>query len=354
MSLLKANAVQLGQSITATNNFVLYQPASPDGTVRLGNGNSGSVTDLVTVGSTGNLTFTGTTETYNNSVVISAASTKSITLNGGGLTNGLVLNASNNVGIGTASTGYKLYVTGNTPSGGIFVQTDSTANASPIVRVQGSRSDVNTSQCFSGGLALERYSSSAAIGSGQILGTIYFGGNYSGSSMGYAASISAVASANWSSTTTANTDLVFYTGSTAQTALGAANVSYGTEQMRIDSAGNFILTAAGSINLNALNTYSNAASGYQKLPSGIIIQWGTTTFNASGVASITFPVAFPYACRFVNASIARGTTLSGYLMSTQVGSYTATGVTIIGNYTTSGSVLTTSANESAAWVAIGY
>jgi len=172
--------------------------------------------------------------------------------------------------------------------------------------------------------------------------------------MGYAASISAVASANWSSTTTANTDLVFYTGSTAQTALGAANVSYGTEQMRIDSAGNFILTAAGSINLNALNTYSNAASGYQKLPSGIIIQWGTTTFNASGVASITFPVAFPYACRFVNASIARGTTLSGYLMSTQVGSYTATGVTIIGNYTTSGSVLTTSANESAAWVAIGY
>jgi len=55
MSLLKANAVQLGQSITATNNFVLYQPASPDGTVRLGNGNSGSVTDLVTLTSAGNL-----------------------------------------------------------------------------------------------------------------------------------------------------------------------------------------------------------------------------------------------------------------------------------------------------------
>ena len=55
MSLLKANAVQLGQSITATNNFVWYQPASPDGTVRLGNGNSGSVTDLVTVNSSGNV-----------------------------------------------------------------------------------------------------------------------------------------------------------------------------------------------------------------------------------------------------------------------------------------------------------
>jgi len=55
MSLLKANAVQLGQSVTATNNFTWYQPASPDGTVRLGNGNSGSVTDLVTLTSAGNL-----------------------------------------------------------------------------------------------------------------------------------------------------------------------------------------------------------------------------------------------------------------------------------------------------------
>jgi len=103
MSLLKANAVQLGQSITATNNFTWYQPASPDGTVRLGNGNSGSVTDLITVGSTGNLTFTGTTETYTNSVTISAASTRTLTLNGGAGSNGLVLDASNNVGVGTAS-----------------------------------------------------------------------------------------------------------------------------------------------------------------------------------------------------------------------------------------------------------
>ena len=100
MSLLKANAVQLGQSLTASQNFTLYQPASPDGTVRLGNGNSGSVTDLITVGSTGNLTFTGTTETYTNSVTISAASTKTLTLNGGAGSNGLVIDVSNNVGIG--------------------------------------------------------------------------------------------------------------------------------------------------------------------------------------------------------------------------------------------------------------
>jgi len=55
MSTVKTNNLQLGQSLTATNNFSWYQPSSPDGTVRLGNGNSGSVTDLVTVNSSGNV-----------------------------------------------------------------------------------------------------------------------------------------------------------------------------------------------------------------------------------------------------------------------------------------------------------
>ena len=106
MSTIKTNNVQLGQSVTATNNFTWYQPASPDGTVRLGNGNAGSVTDLITVGSTGNLTFTGTTETYTNSVVISAASTKTLTLNGGAGSNGLVIDASNNLGLGVTPSAW--------------------------------------------------------------------------------------------------------------------------------------------------------------------------------------------------------------------------------------------------------
>ena len=56
MSTLKTNNVQVGQSVTATNNFTLYQPASPDGTVRLGVGNSGATTaDVVTANSSGNV-----------------------------------------------------------------------------------------------------------------------------------------------------------------------------------------------------------------------------------------------------------------------------------------------------------
>lgn len=57
MSTLKTNNVQVGQSATATNNFTLYQPSTPDGTVRLGNGNSGSVTDVASFTSAGLFQF---------------------------------------------------------------------------------------------------------------------------------------------------------------------------------------------------------------------------------------------------------------------------------------------------------
>lgn len=65
MSTLKTNNVQVGQSATASNNFTWYQPSSPDGTVRLGQGNSGATTgDKITVSSstvtiTGDLTVSG-------------------------------------------------------------------------------------------------------------------------------------------------------------------------------------------------------------------------------------------------------------------------------------------------------
>lgn len=60
MSTLKTNNAQIGQSATANQNFTLYQPASPDGTVRLGVGNSGATTsDALTVTNAGNATLLG-------------------------------------------------------------------------------------------------------------------------------------------------------------------------------------------------------------------------------------------------------------------------------------------------------
>jgi hypothetical protein len=55
-STVKVNNLQLGQSLTATNNFSWYQPSSPDGTVRLGVGNAGATTsDVLVANSSGNV-----------------------------------------------------------------------------------------------------------------------------------------------------------------------------------------------------------------------------------------------------------------------------------------------------------
>lgn len=58
MSLLKTNAVQIGQSATATQNFTLSVPSSPDGTIKLARGNNGATTaDIFTVSNSGVVTF---------------------------------------------------------------------------------------------------------------------------------------------------------------------------------------------------------------------------------------------------------------------------------------------------------
>ena len=55
MSTIKTKKVQVGTDSTASNNFTIYTPGTPDGTVRIGNGDAGAVTDAVTINSSGNV-----------------------------------------------------------------------------------------------------------------------------------------------------------------------------------------------------------------------------------------------------------------------------------------------------------
>ena len=65
MSLLKSNSVQIGQSATATQNFTLSVPSSPDGTIKLARGNSGATTqDVLTVNSSGVVSFPNNSVAY--------------------------------------------------------------------------------------------------------------------------------------------------------------------------------------------------------------------------------------------------------------------------------------------------
>ena len=100
MSTINSKNVQVGTSGVAAQNFTLYQPATPDGTVRLGVGNSGATTgDVVTVTSAGNVTVSG----------VLAATTLSGAVTGGavsGTTGSFSGNLSFNSGYGSAAVAY--------------------------------------------------------------------------------------------------------------------------------------------------------------------------------------------------------------------------------------------------------
>jgi hypothetical protein len=142
MSTLKTNNVQVGQSVTATNNFTIYQPSSPDGTVRIGVGNSGATTaDVLTANSSGNvgigtsspafkLDVTGTLRSTGEARFDNAINLKTATLNQfyfddavaftrNGAGERMRIDSSGNLLVNTT--------TARTSSGGLTVETDGTA-----------------------------------------------------------------------------------------------------------------------------------------------------------------------------------------------------------------------------------
>jgi hypothetical protein len=77
-------------------------------------------------------------------------------------------------------------------------------------------------------------------------------------------------------------------------------------------------------------------TGYQKLPNGMIIQWGFSAATTTG-AAVTFPVAYPTAALVVIAGRA-----------SSAGDVYASGLT------PSGFTFTAIANSNHFWLAIGY
>lgn len=55
------------------------------------------------------------------------------------------------------------------------------------------------------------------------------------------------------------------------------------------------LAISGSAQLKFADVFGSslAASGYQKLPSGLIVQWGSIVTSATANVTVTFPIAFP-------------------------------------------------------------
>lgn len=80
---------------------------------------------------------------------------------------------------------------------------------------------------------------------------------------------------------------------------------------------------------------SKTASGYQKLPSGLIVQWGSGVYTATlGVGNysraISFPIAFPTACVSISQTLLTGDAAGlGYWATSGVHSLTAGGFTSV-------------------------
>jgi len=103
-------------------------------------------------------------------------------------------------------------------------------------------------------------------------------------------------------------------------------------------------------------TSSKAANGYQKLPSGVIMQWGLDTpfslgSNSSAIHSITFPIAFPNGVLFADCSkhIDNNGSASQVSADVKIGTPSTTGLTIA--YDNLGPNAKT---VGGAWLAIGY
>lgn len=140
-------------------------------------------------------------------------------------------------------------------------------------------------------------------------------------------------------------------GSALSVAVDGSTLEVASDAVRIKDLG--VATAkiaAGAVSYAKLLstdwTGSQGASGYQKLPTGLYVQWGVTTSLASGSStSINFPTAFPTGCLQVIAGIRDNSGIAT----------TATGQWGTGNYSASSFSLynRTSGALTFNWFAVG-
>ena len=105
---------------------------------------------------------------------------------------------------------------------------------------------------------------------------------------------------------------------------------------QITGAPTFVLASAFTS-----SNQSRTANGWQKLPGGLIMQWGQHN-SASNIESVTFPIAFPNACLNVQVTVMSGNT--GSADNAQAYAY------LPGSFT----LLAQGLERPTAWFAVGF
>ena len=199
MSTIKTNNHQVGQSATANQNFTLYQPATPDGTVRLGVGNAGATTsDVITATNAGNVTIAGSltagsivgglpglrSQTFTSSgtfTIPSGVTAIKMTIVGGGGNGGTGSSGGFGAGTGGGGGGTAIkYLTGLTPGNTLTVTVGAATGTSSVASGTQSITTVSATGGASGAISLGVNVAGGAGGMGSN-GDINIGGNPGGS-----------------------------------------------------------------------------------------------------------------------------------------------------------------------------
>ena len=184
-----------------------------------------------------------------------------------------------------------------------------------VIESFGARYDANNS--FGGRFgASYRRTDGTAIASGAQIGVYAFGGQwgtdtgYTSTNLLYAASIAGVAEGSFTSATAMPSGISFRTGSTGQ-ALSSVNTTYGTERMRLTSAGylGIGLTNPGvPLDVNGITRTANAYSiSYPGVP-GATSSFGAGTISADANWGMYFRATTGAALAEFNWANGAGTT----------------------------------------------
>lgn len=102
-----------------------------------------------------------------------------------------------------------------------------------------------------------------------------------------------------------------------------------------------LVLASGSVQLKSSTTFKASIQrpGYQRLPSGLYLQWGTTpASSASAGVSASFPISFPNQCMTVN--ITPSASSNGYIPAIESSSTSGFTFSMYSNNTTRASGVT--------------
>lgn len=112
------------------------------------------------------------------------------------------------------------------------------------------------------------------------------------------------------------------------------------------------LTDLGRVWTDAEAARTLALVGYQKLPGGLMIQWGSQ--SAGDGASITFPVAFPTRSCAVIPAVTYSSAGTAETATAFVSASSSTAFTVRTRFANNGGLVGTTSSYTINWIAIGY